>query len=304
MKSPRSAYPPSVWAALLSVYVVWGSTYLAIRFAVGAIPPFLMGGTRFLAAGAILYAVLRAAGMPRPRAAHWRSTALIGFLLIAVANGGVCWAEQKVPSGVSCLLVATVPIWMVLLDWLWKGNGRPGPRLWAGLLLGFGGTAWLGLSGGEVSGGDPARVLGLAAFPLAWAVGSLYARSAPLPASPLMATALEMLWGGVFQLLAGLVTGEFSQMGPIPALAAWSWVYLTLVGSLVGFTSYIWVLQRSNPALASSYAFVNPVIAVLLGWVFAGEPLTLPVAGATALIVAGVVLITRANPRRARRRVG
>jgi drug/metabolite transporter (DMT)-like permease len=300
MNSAKTSYPPSVWAALASVYVIWGSTYLAIRFAVDSIPPYFMAGTRFLVSGLILYGCVRFFGAARPTLIHWRSTALIGFMLITVANGGVSWAEKKVPSGISCLLVATVPLWMVLLNWLWKKNGRPGALLGIGLALGFLGTVWLAFfSGGFAQGAGAApslRVLCLVGTSIVWAVGSLTARSAPLPASGLLATAMEMICGGLFQLGVSALLGEFAGLHfqNFTPLSEWSWLYLTLVGSLVGFTSYIWVLQKSTPALASTYAFVNPMIAVFLGWLFAGEAVTLPVFAAAGLIVAGVVLITLA----------
>ena len=300
MNSAKTSYPPSVWLALASVYVIWGSTYLAIRFAVDSIPPYFMAGTRFLVSGLILYGCVRFFGAARPSWTHWRSSALIGFMLITVANGGVSWAEKKVPSGVSCLLVATVPLWMVLLNWLWKKNERPGPMLATGLALGFLGTVWLAVfSGGFAPGTGAApsgRVLCLVGTSIVWAVGSLIARSAPLPASGLLATAMEMICGGLFQLVVSALLGEFSGLDfhHFTPASEWSWLYLTLVGSLVGFTSYIWVLQKSTPALASTYAFVNPVIAVFLGWLFAGEAVTLPVFAAAGLIVAGVVLITLA----------
>ncbi len=305
MKTQKQSYPFSVWLALASVYLIWGSTYLAIRFAVDSIPPYFMAGTRFLISGAVLYACVRFFGAARPTMVHWRSTAVIGFLLITLANGAVSWAEQKVPSGIACLLVATVPLWMVLLNWLWKKNERPGILLSAGLAMGFLGTAWLAFFCGGVSqtfaaaGVDaarPWRVMALVGSSVIWAAGSLTARSLTLPKSGLLSAAMEMIWGGLFQLALSGLLGEWSQVDfhRFTPSSEWSWLYLTLIGSLVGFTSYIWVLQKSTPALASTYAFVNPVIAVLLGWLLAGEAVTLPVFAAAGLIVAGVVLITLA----------
>jgi drug/metabolite transporter (DMT)-like permease len=300
VKTPKQSYPFSVWLALASVYLIWGSTYLAIRFAVDSIPPYFMAGTRFLISGFLLYSCVRLFGAARPTPVHWRSTALIGFMLITLANGAVSWAEQKVPSGIACLLVATVPLWMVLLNWLWKKNERPGALLSAGLALGFFGTVWLAVFSGGVSfssgAAQPWRVMALVGSSVIWAIGSLTARSLSLPKSGLLSAAMEMIWGGLFQLgLSGLL-GEWSQVDfhRFTPASEGSWIYLTLIGSLVGFTSYIWVLQKSTPALASTYAFVNPVIAVLLGWLFAGEAVTLPVFAAAGLIVAGVVLITLA----------
>ena len=186
MQRQKTKYPPSVWLALASVYVIWGSTYLAIRFAIATIPPFLMAGARFLASGLILYSFTRWRGAPKPLFAHWKSAAVIGFFLLLVGNGGVSWAEQKVPSGMTALLVSTVPFWMVLLEWLWKKGPRPAARVWAGLVLGFAGVSLLVLSrpGDGRLQVDPIWVFLLMATSLGWSFGSLYARSAPLPPSP------------------------------------------------------------------------------------------------------------------------
>jgi drug/metabolite transporter (DMT)-like permease len=297
-QSQKTTYPLSVWAALVAVYVIWGSTYLAIRFAIETIPPFFMAGTRFMISGLLLYVFTRLAGAARPAWAHWKSAAIISFFLLVVANGGVCWAEQRVPSGITALLVGTVPLWMAFLQWVWKGGERPGWKIWGGIGLGLTGIVLLVFSKGEVGAGriEPWGALLLVGTSLAWAYGSLYARSAPLPSSALLATAMEMLTGGVMQMAVGFLLGEESQihLSGVTPHSLEAWIYLTLIGSLVGFTSYIWVLQKSTPALASTYAFVNPVIAVFLGWLLAGEALTPPVFLAAGLIVAAVILITLA----------
>ena len=279
-----------------SVYVVWGSTYLGIRFAIETIPPFFMAGTRFITAGLLLYVFSRLTGASRPTWVHWKSTAHISFFLLVVANGGVSWAEQRVSSGVTALLVGTVPLWIALLQWVWKGGERPGWKIWVGIGLGLSGIVLLVFSKGEV-GASPVETWGsllLVGTSLAWAYGSLYARTAALPSSALLATAMEMLTGGVMQMGVGFLLGEESQFhfSNITLHSGGAWVYLTLIGSLVGFTSYIWVLQKATPALASTYAFVNPVIAVFLGWLLAGESVTPPVCLAAGLIVGAVVLIT------------
>lgn len=301
MQSSKTKYPPSVWLALACVYVVWGSTYLAIRFAIATIPPFFMAGARFLASGLILYSFMRWRGVPRPRFAHWKSAAVIGFFLLLVGNGGVSWAEQKVPSGMTALLVSTVPFWMVLLEWLWKKGPRPAVKVWAGLALGFAGVALLVLSkpGNGHFAADPLWVLLLMATSLGWSYGSLYSRSAALPPSPLLSTAMEMVTGGLYLLGMGFLTGEAGSFhfSALSASSLNAWLYLTWIGSLVGFTSYIWVLQKSTPDLASTYAFVNPVIAVFLGWLLAGETLSPALFLAASLIVAAVVLITL-SPRK------
>ncbi len=298
VKSQKTAYPASVWLALLAVYLVWGSTYLAIRFAIESIPPFLMAGTRFLTSGLILYGFMRFQGIAPPRSIHWRSALIIGFFLLVVGNGGVSWAEKWVPSGIAALLVGTVPLWMALLEW--KRGIQSGLKVWLGIFLGMAGIALLVFphSQGAVTW-DPWAALLLVGTSLGWSYGSLYARTAPLPASALMATSLEMMAGGACQLLVGLLLGEASQFhwADLTSHSVNAWVYLTLVGSLVGFTAYIWVLQKATPGLASTYAFVNPVIAVFLGWLMAGEALTPTVFGAAGLIVGAVVLITIGRPK-------
>lgn len=309
MKSQKTFFLPSVWIALALVYLIWGSTYLAIRFAIQTIPPFFMAGTRFITSGVILWglvvlhALATSKKLPSTNWRHWKSAVVIGFFLLVVGNGGVCWAEQKVPSGMTALLVGTVPLWMVLLEWSRKKGAKPGPRLWAGVFLGFTGIAVLVLlrpQGGSLKV-DPFWALLLVFTSLAWSWGSLYARSAALPSSALLATAMEMIAGGLQQLAAGFLLGEQNSLhfSQFTTSSVEAWLYLTLIGSLVGFTSYIWVLQKSTPDLASTYAFVNPVIAVFLGWFWAGEPLTPSLFLAAALIVTAVVLITLAPRKKA-----
>jgi len=267
-----------------------------------SLPPLLMAGARHTVAGAILYAVLRAAGTARPQRIHWRSAAIIGALLLLIGNGGVCWAEQTVPSGLAALLVTSVPIWMVLLNWLRREGVRPGIMEIGGVVLGLLGV--IILIGSENLGGAPANRMGaivLIAASLSWAIGSIYSRHAPLPASPLMVTAMQMLCGGVLLLLSGAVSGEGSklELENVSLRSLASLGYLTVFGSLVAFSAYVWLLQVSTPAKVSTYAFVNPVVAVALGFVFAGEPLTPRTIGAAAVIVTAVVLITRQRRRTA-----
>src|SRR5688500_4985453 len=281
-------------AAFAAVYVIWGSTYLAILYAIETLPPFLMAGARFLVAGAVLYGWARLRGVPRPRGLHWRSAAIVGALLLLGGNGGVVWAGQRVPSGLAALLVATVPVWMVSLEWL-RGGTRPTRGVVAGLLLGMAGLAML-IGPGEFAGGRGADTLGaivLVIASLSWATGSIYSRGAPLPKSPLLTTGMEMLAGGVLLAILGLATGELGRLD-VGAATAKSWLsllYLILFGSLVGFTAYIWLLKVSTPAKVSTYAYVNPVVAVMLGWLFASEPLSLRMLLAAAVIIAGVALI-------------
>ncbi len=282
--------------AFAAIYLIWGSTYLGIRFAIETVPPLLMAGTRFAVAGTMLYSWTRLRGAPRPTRLHWSAAAVVGGLMLLGGNGGVSWAEQRVFSGLAALLIATVPLWMALLDWKRRGGVRPSGRGAVGLVFGFVGVALL-VGPGELAGSshmDPlgAMVLLLAAF--SWAAGSLYSRQAQLPDSPLLAISMEMLTGGVLLLAAGLVTGEgarleVSQVSPRSVLALG---YLILFGSLVAFSAYIWLLKVSTPARAATYAYVNPVVAVILGWALGGEPLTLRTLLAAAVIVSAVVIIT------------
>jgi drug/metabolite transporter (DMT)-like permease len=290
---------PDVWLALFGVYLVWGSTYLAIRFAVATFPPFLMAGSRFLLAGSLLFLFMIIRGARFPTLRHWKSASIVGFLLVFCSNGGVSWGEREVPSGVAALLVATVPLWMAVLAWLWKKGRRPEAFTWWGILLGLagvgllGGTGWLNRGGSK--GGWGIVVLSLS--PVTWAIGSLYARDADLPPSSFLSTSMEMITGGFFQMTGALLLEETRgfHLSQISSLSWASWGYLVFIGSLVGFTSYIWVLHKATPLLASTYAYVNPVIAVLLGWFFAGENLT-PVMGlASLLILMAVMLITFQN---------
>ncbi|HYN88651.1 MAG TPA: drug/metabolite exporter YedA [Ardenticatenaceae bacterium] len=281
--------------ALLTVYVIWGSTYLAIRFAIATLPPFLMAGTRFTLAGALLYGWMRLRGAPRPSAANWRAALVIGALLLVGANGVVSWAEQRVPSGIAALIIATVPLWMALLDWLRPGGIRPRVQIALGLLCGFAGVALL--IGPRNWSGSAVDLVGAGAVVFAsfsWAVGSLYSRRAELPASALLATSIEMLAAGMLLLLVGTAGGEWARLDPgqVSLHSALALGYLVVFGSLIAFSAYVWLLRATTPAIVSTYAYVNPVVALVLGWALAGEALTPRTLLASAVIVAGVVIIT------------
>lgn len=292
--------PVAIWAAMISVYVFWGSTYLAIQFAIQTIPPFLMAAFRFLLAGSVLYAWRRLSGDPAPSRFHWRSAAIVGLFLLLGGNGGVVWAEQRVVSGVAALLVGSTPLWMVLIDWV-RGVYRPTGKTLAGVLVGFAGIAVL-VGPSELTGLhgsiDPlgAGVLMLAAF--LWAVGSLYSRGARLPSSPLLGTGMEMLCGGAGLLLAGTLSGEWARLdlGAVSLPSLLGLGYLILFGALGGFTSYTWLLRNAPTPLVSTYAYVNPVVAILMGNLLAAEPLTPRVLLAAAVIVGAVALITLNQP--------
>ena len=292
--------------AFAAVYVIWGSTYLGIKFAIQTLPAFLMAGARFLVAGTILYVWTRrrdpgAASPPTP--VEWGRALLVGGLLLFGGNGAVVWASHSVPSGVVSLLVASVPIWMVVLEWLRPGGTRPTPRVVAGLLLGFAGMALLITARGGTIGGAHVPLAGalvLLAGSLSWAVGSLASRSQRFPRSLMLSTAMQMLGGGALMTLAGLARGELAGFSPAQvSTVSWlAWVYLFTFGSLIGFTAYIWLLDNVSAASAATYAYVNPVVAVFLGWLLAGEAVTSRMLIAAATIVGAVALITAKKAKR------
>jgi len=289
-------------AAFAAIYLIWGSTYLGIRFAIETIPPFLMGGVRFMIAGAVLYLWMRARGEQRPSMLHWRSAAIVGGFLILGGNGAVVWAEQFVPSGMAALLVATLPFWIVLIDWLGPGHARPSLGIAIGLVVGIAGIFVLvgpaALHPTNVSGSGILKgALALNAGSLSWALGTVYARHAKLPRSALVATGMEMLCGGALLFLLALITREPMDFDPasVSARSIAGFIYLTTIGSLVGFTAFIWLIQHQPPSRVSTYAYVNPVVAVFLGWALAGEPLTLRTVIAAAIIIGAVALITTAR---------
>lgn len=292
---------PRSWklaGALAAVYLIWGSTYLAIRVALETLPPLSMTGVRFLAAGTALYVWARSSGSGPPTARQWRAAAGVGLLLVAVGNGGVVWAEQTVPSGLAALVVTTTPLWMVSLDALLWSGGPVSAREVAGIGLGIAsvGVLFVPAAGGEGSVEIVGGVVLLVAS-LAWSVGSLLSRGAALPESGRLAAGMEMLVGGGAILVAGLALGEGPELAPggVSLRSAAALVYLVILGSIVAYTAYLWLLRATTPALASSHAYVNPVIAVLLGWSLAGEPLTSGVGLATVGVVGAVVLITTAR---------
>ena len=297
LEHPRRA---RVVAAFAAVYLIWGSTYLAIRVAIDTVPPFVMAGIRFTIAGLVLLAWSRSRGAPAPTRRNWLGALVLGVLLLTTGNGAVVWTEQRVPSGLTALLVATVPVWTVIVEWLGAGRERPRGRTVLGLLVGMLGVGLL-VAPGEVAGGsrvDPVGALVLMGGSISWAIGSVYSRRAGLPSSPQLATAMEMLCGGAGLLLVGLVSGELAAFHPsaVTLRSALAVLYLIVFGSLIAFSAFVWLLGVSTPARVSTYAYVNPVVAVLLGWALAGEPLTVRTLAAAAVIVAGVVLITSPAP--------
>jgi drug/metabolite transporter (DMT)-like permease len=279
--------------AFFAVYVCWGMTYLAMRVAVVDIPPHLMSGSRFLVAGLILYLWARLQGAGPATLQHWRSATVIGGFLLLGGNASVAWAEQRVPSGLAAVLIAVAPIWMVGLEWA-RGGARPKKHVLAGLLLGLAGVGLLVSS--RASAGsrvDPFGAVILVLASASWAWGSVLSKSAALPDSPFLATSMEMIAGGILLLLTAAVAGQFTGFDPfkISVPAALSWGYLVVFGSLVGFTAYIWLLGVTSIARAGTYAYVNPIVAVLLGWAILHETVTMRMMFAAGVILLGVALV-------------
>jgi len=289
-------------AAFGAVYLIWGSTYLAIRVAIETIPPFVMAGSRFLLAGAILYIWSAARGSGRPSRVHWLTALIVGGLLLAGGNGAVTWSEQEVPSGLAALVVATIPIWMVLLDAIRPGGTRPTKFTILGVVIGFFGIALLfGPANLSAAGGiRPISMIVLFFAPLSWAIGSLYSRGAPKPQAPLQGIGMQMLCGGALLLIAATATGQWSQFdaASVSPASIVSFLYLVVFGSIIAYSAYIWLLTATSPAKVSTYAYVNPVVAVFLGWAVASEPVTPAMLGAMAIILFSVTLISGMADRR------
>lgn len=304
---PKKTHSPGallIVAAFAIVYVVWGSTYVAILFAIETIPPFLMAGMRFLSAGLLLYAVVRPRQQAAPTVRNWLAATVVGCLMLVGGNGMVSWAEQWVPSGLAALIIGTVPLWMILFDWSLFRGPRPTPIVLVGLLIGLAGVYVL--IGPSNLGGEPVNLAGGIALLFAcvfWSFGSLYSRRARLPKSMFLSVAMQMIAAGVALVLLGTGTGEWARFDI--ATVTWkSWlslIYLSLIGSIIAFSAYVWLLQVSSPARVSTYAYVNPVIAVILGALLAGEPVTARAVIAAVVIVAAVVIITAGSRRRAER---
>src|SRR5216110_11056 len=292
--------------AFAALYVIWGSTYLGIRFAIETIPPFLMAGARFVLAGVIMYAIAWSQGIGESSWANWRTSLIIGACLLLGGNGGVTISEQYIDSGLAALIVAIVPIYIVLLGWATRMAPRPTPVMWMGLAGGFVGVGILfgpGLHLHSSGGRNPAigiSILLVTSF--IWSAGSLYSRAAKHAASPFLTAAQQMICGGILLLLAGVVTGELPRLHPgsVSRLSLASFIYLVIIGAVVGYTAYIWLLRHCDPAKVATYAYVNPIVAVLLGALFAGETLTMRTVMAAGLIIGSVAMVITAQQLRAR----
>ncbi len=293
-----------IWVALFTLYIAWGTTYLAIRFAVETIPPFFMTGTRFLVAGLVLYIWRRLAGDPAPTRFQWRSAIIIGTLLLVGGIGGVSLAEKYVPSGIAALIVAATPLWVVLIDAVRPGGDRPTWRSLTGVLIGLVGIIMLvdpGKATGHQTGNN---LLGIALILLAtllWSIGSIYSHTAQLPGSPLLGTGMELLAGAAGSYFVGLLMGEAHQLD-LSAVTSQSLLglgYLIVVGSLIGFVCYTWLLRVAPTPLVVTYAYVNPLVAVFLGSLVAGEWLTPRILISAPLILMAVALIHMRQPKKA-----
>lgn len=297
MHTTSSAATPTggrIALALAAVYVIWGSTYLGIRFALeGGFPPFLLGGIRFVIAGGLMYAFLRWRGVPAPTRPQWRNAALMGLLLMLFGNGMVNLAEQTVSSGMTAVAVASAPLWIGIFSAM-RGD-KPGRMEWIGIAIGFLGVLWLNADSSLTA--SPVGLVALLIASLSWSFGSVWSRGRDLP-SPFMSSAAQMLCGGLAMCIVGAAVGErFEGMPSAHGLAAFA--YLIVFGSIIGFSSYIWLLHHVRPALASSYAYINPAIAVALGAWLAGERFGSHELVAMGVILLGVVAITFAKTAKA-----
>jgi drug/metabolite transporter (DMT)-like permease len=289
--------------AFASIYIIWGSTYLGIRVAVETIPPFFMGAGRFLLAGSILMLLVRSRGAPKPTARQWRDNVFIGTFLLLGGNGFVSWAEQTLPSGLTALIIGIQPVFMVLTEWFWRGGVRPTKTTFIGLLLGFAGVAYLAAPWETTStSGVNLPAIGLVLLACAsWAYGSIWSRHVKNPAPPpFLASSIQMLGGSGARILGGIVHGELStfNLSAISGHSIAAFFYLAFVGSLVGFSTFVWLMKHTTPARVSTYAYVNPIVAVFLGWLILDEPITTRTLLAAAIIIAAVVIVTTQKSRK------
>src|SRR5712691_10234447 len=289
---------PTRLAILLAFAVlnlIWGSTYLGIRLAIDSIPPVLMAGSRYLTAGLILYGIARARGATRPPAITWRSSLIVGGFLLLGGNGGVTISEQYIDTGLAAVIVATVPIYIVLLSWATGLTPRPKLPVLLGLAGGFLGVGILMAPSMHFSANESQHpeigILILLVASFLWSVGSLYSRGAQNADSPFLAAAQQMICGGALLLLAGVFTREKFHPAAISSHSVWAWIYLVLIGAIIGFGAYIYLLRHCDPAKVATYAYVNPIVAVILGALFAHETVTLRTLLAAASIIGSVALI-------------
>ena len=303
MTPSRDATPSrtSLILAFAAIYLIWGSTYLGIRVAVETIPPFVMAGLRFFSAGTVLFTLLLLRGAAWPTLRQWRDQAIVGTFLLLGGNAVVSWAEQRVPSGLTALIIGAGPLIMALLEWSRPGGARPSPSLWLGVAIGFAGLFVL-LGPQAVSAGEGPPLVCVAALifaTVAWWIGSLYGKQVKSGTEPLMAAAIQMLCGSIAMGLAVVVSGEASRWR-LAAVSPRSWLafaYLAVIGSLVTYPIYIWLLRHSTPARVSTFAYVNPIVAVVLGWAILQEPVTPRMIISGVAVLVSVAIITRRAPK-------
>ena len=284
-----------IWIALFALYIVWGSTYLGMRIAIETIPPFVHGAIRFFISGVILFVWQRFAGQPMPTARQWISCAIIGNLLLVGGNGMVSWAEQTIPSGIAALIIAAVPMFMVIMESIRPRGHKPTVKAIIGLCIGFVGIYIL-VAPSHTAQAPSLNVFGVFALLAAcafWSIGSVYSKAADVPSSALMTTGAEMLAGSVGLLIMSLLTNELQtwNVATVSAHSVYGLVYLILIGSIIGFGSYIWLLKHAPISLVASYAYVNPIVAVLLGAWLASEPLDPHIWISTVIIMGSVMLV-------------
>jgi drug/metabolite transporter (DMT)-like permease len=296
------ASPLRVWFALGAVYLIWGSTYLAIRFTVETTPPFLSAAARFILSGSFLIMWRLVAGDPQPNRSEWRNAAIIGIFLLVCGNGGVVWAAQFIPSSLSALLVATVPLWMVLIDAFRPHGDRPTGKAIIGIFFGFVGAVLLvGWSAQNATAANVYGALAVLAASIFWAIGSIIGKASALPASPLVTTGIEMFSGGVVQLLVALLFGELDgfSLAAVSHRSAMAWVYLTIIGT-GAFIAYAWLLRVAPIPLVATYSYVNPLVAIVLGHFLGREIIRPRILFAAALVVGSVFLVSRRSRARTR----
>jgi drug/metabolite transporter (DMT)-like permease len=287
----------SIVLAFLAIYIIWGSTYLGIKYAIESIPPLLMSGFRYAIAGLVLFVFASASGAERPKKIHWKNTTIIGSLLFLVGNGAVSTAETLIPSGIAALIVCSVPIWFALFGWLFFKKGKPGFKTVIGIIIGVIGIFVLFAPDIILKTGlmvDTRGIVIITLGSIGWSFGSLFASKAKLPASNLLTTGMQMLTGGALLLIAGTIKGEWADFhwNQMSANSIVAMGYLIIFGSMVAFSAYTWLIKVSTPSLVSTYAYVNPVIAVLLGWLFRGETIDRFTIIGSAIIVIALILIT------------
>ncbi|HXI20409.1 MAG TPA: EamA family transporter [Gemmatimonadales bacterium] len=292
--APERAARVRLLTAFAAIYLIWGSTYLAIAIAIRSVPPFLMAGCRVVLAGIVIYLWARLRGQPAPRPAQWAWALLLGGLFFLIGNGAVVWVEQFLPSGITALIIAMVSVWTAILEWLGPRGERPSALVFGGIGLGFLGVALLVLPG-NVGGGhvDPGGVLVLMGSTFAWALGAVLSRGADLPSGAALVSGMQMLTGGTLLLLASLVHGDARRFDPaaVTPASVGAFFYLVVFGSVVAFTCFSWLLRVTSPNKVATGAYVNPMVAMVLGWALGGEPMTLRSLLASIVIVGAVVLI-------------